>query len=274
VADIVGVHGIWCDQDTGPGTQHTWTEWLRIGLTENHHPDPNSVTVRVAYYGHLYNDGKGVATTEVGESVELDEFEQEILTAMSAEAGVTAETAGAKLGLPAGVQALLLGLVNTPWFGNVTTSGVLWLVRQLRRYFTDAEFRASVYREIEIAMAEDTQVVVGHSLGSVAAFEALRAHPEWPAHTLITLGSPLGLPGVMRRLSPPLGSDDRWPGSVRTWVNVSAKQDPVALVKRLRHVYDGRIGDRIVRNTLFGGHDATQYLRNVHTAKALIDALR
>jgi hypothetical protein len=273
VADIIGVHGIWCDQATGPKTLETWTRRIRVGLAENHYPNPDSVSVCVAYYGHLYTDGKGIADEITAENVELDEFELEILTAMAAEAGVVATSGDAKFGLPSGVQALLLGLTKTPYFGRRATDAVIWLIRQVRRYFSDAELRRKIHEEIETAMADDTKVVIGHSLGSIAAYEALRAHPEWPARTLITLGSPLGLPGIMRRLSPPLAPDDRWPGSVTTWVNVAAREDPVALVKHLRPVYDNRVRDRSARNTIIRGHDATQYLRTVHTAQALRDAL-
>lgn len=271
MADIVGVHGIWCDQQTEPRISRSWTERVRVGLSENHHPDPDSVTVALAYYGHLFTDGKGVEA--VSDDVELDEFEQELLTAMAARAGVLAPGADSKFGLPGPVVGLLSGLANMPYFGTVSTAGVLWLVRQLRRYFGDSGFRAAVHAEIEFAMAEDTKVVIGHSLGSVAAYEALRAHPEWPARTLITLGSPLGLPGLRRRLSPPLTPDTRWPGSVTTWVNVAANEDPVALVRKLGPIYDERIRDLPARNTIIRGHDVTQYLRTYHTARALLDAL-
>ncbi|MFD8967973.1 hypothetical protein ACFV0C_23770 [Streptomyces sp. NPDC059568] len=47
-------------------------------------------------------------------------------------------------------------------------------------------------------------VIVAHSLGSVIAYEALCAHPDWPDLTLVTLGSPLAVRGVVfDRLAPP-----------------------------------------------------------------------
>ena len=42
-------------------------------------------------------------------------------------------------------------------------------------------------------MDDGTEVIVAHSLGSVVAYEALCAHPEWPVRNLVTLGSPLGI---------------------------------------------------------------------------------
>ena len=46
-------------------------------------------------------------------------------------------------------------------------------------------------------------MLVGHSLGSVVAYEALCANPEWPVRMLVTLGSPLGIPNlIFDRLEP------------------------------------------------------------------------
>jgi pimeloyl-ACP methyl ester carboxylesterase len=78
-------------------------------------------------------------------------------------------------------------------------------------------------------------VLIGHSLGSVVAYEALCAHPEWAVHTFVTLGSPLGIRNlIFDYLRPPpkdgLGS---WPGSIRRWANISDRGDVVALVKGL-----------------------------------------
>ena len=58
---------------------------------------------------------------------------------------------------------------------------------------TDPVIRAEVQRRIAAGVAENTHVVVGHSLGSVIAYEALCAHPEWPVRALVTLGSPPGI---------------------------------------------------------------------------------
>ncbi len=47
------------------------------------------------------------------------------------------------------------------------------------------------------------RAVLAHSLGSVAAYEALWAHPDLRVELLVTLGSPLGMPDVVfDRLDP------------------------------------------------------------------------
>ena len=59
--------------------------------------------------------------------------------------------------------------------------------------------------------------MVGHSLGSVVAYEALCAHPEWPVRALVTLGSPLGIRNlIFDRLvpAPAAGDSGRGAGDV------------------------------------------------------------
>jgi hypothetical protein len=74
-------------------------------------------------------------------------------------------------------------------------------------------------------------VVIAHSLGSVVAYEALRAYPDLSVDLLITIGSPLGMAGVVfERLAgcpdSPLGNR---PPTVRRWVNVADPGDIVAV---------------------------------------------
>src|SRR5207249_10502663 len=58
-----------------------------------------------------------------------------------------------------------------------------------------------------------TRVVIGHSLGSIVAYEALCKHPEWQIDTFVTLGSPLGIQRlVFDALVPrPEGGHGAWP---------------------------------------------------------------
>ena len=57
-------------------------------------------------------------------------------------------------------------------------------LQQVRRYVVDLTVRRAVQDRIAARVGEDTRVVVGHSLGSVVAYEALCAHPGWPVRAL------------------------------------------------------------------------------------------
>jgi len=115
------------------------------------------------------------------------------------------------------------------------------------------------------AITGDTRVVVAHSLGSVVAYEALCAHPEWPVTDLVTLGSPLGVPHiVLHRLVPPVGT---WPHVTR-WVNVTDSGDFVALRPILRDVYGDRVVDVEIANGM-SAHQVERYLTAAPTGAAV-----
>ena len=127
------------------------------------------------------------------------------------------------------------------------------------------------------AVEENTRVLVGHSLGSVVAYEALCANPGWPVRMLVTLGSPLGIPNlIFDRLDPaPLPAADarpgprgRWPGKGRMWVNVADEGDVVALVKDLCGAFGPGVDCCVVDNGATA-HDAKPYLTAVETGQAI-----
>ncbi len=77
-------------------------------------------------------------------------------------------------------------------------------------------------------------VLIAHSMGTIVAYDVL-SNPSYgvSVDSLLTIGSPLGLPPVMRRLRSDGGGRPglcRTPEGVRgRWVNFSDLEDPVAL---------------------------------------------
>jgi pimeloyl-ACP methyl ester carboxylesterase len=135
-----------------------------------------------------------------------------------------------------------------------------------------------VLQRVDEALSSDTEVLIGHSLGSVIAYEYLcEFHPE-SVKMLVTLGSPLGIQNLIfhRLTPPPVEGKGQWPGAV-TWVNVADLNDKVALCKELADLYPGPqsnvVDDRLVDN---GNkpHDIVRYLNSAQTGSALYDTLR
>jgi hypothetical protein len=96
----------------------------------------------------------------------------------------------------------------------------------------DAPARAQARDHVASTIADRrARVVIAHSLGTVVAYEALHAHPGLQVDLLVTLGSPLALPGaVFDRLHPrPSSGVGRRPSNVRRWVNISDYGDPIAI---------------------------------------------
>jgi hypothetical protein len=142
-------------------------------------------------------------------------------------------------------------------------------VDQVGHYFGDTAVRAELQARVAGAIGADTRVVVAHSLGSIVAYDCMRAHPEWTIDTLVTLGSPLGNATLV--LSK-LERDPSWPGNIRRWVNITAPTDQVCAGTQLAPIYDARIEDVVVDNG-HRGHDPEPYLCARVTGAALRHAL-
>lgn len=139
----------------------------------------------------------------------------------------------------------------------------LWTVRQVRKYLLDARLKAQV-DEITAAAAAGATVLIGHSLGSVVAYEFLRQHPGHSVRLLVTLGSPLGLRMVRDRL--PAGKP-----AVPSWVNIRDPHDPVTAAGTLSRWYPVTREPRA--NNAFDAHSAERYLNFKATGEALKDFL-
>jgi hypothetical protein len=214
---------------------------------------------------------------------DLDPFERDLLAewwgaAARTDAAVIAPAARSlALRTPGNVQGALRALAGSHFFASLGERALLGDLRQVRDYFHGPEIRRQAWQRVSETVGDDTRVLVGHSLGSVVAYEALSANPEWPVRMLVTLGSPLGIPNlIFDRLQPaPLPTADaqpgprgRWPGSGRAWVNVADQGDVVALVKDLRRGFGPGVDSWIVDNGATA-HDARPYLTAVQTGRAI-----
>src|SRR5690606_3623176 len=129
-----------------------------------------------------------------------------------------------------------------PFFGRLVARPQLRLtMREVLRYFNDEDGIASEIRSLlktvlrEAWRADESVLLIGHSLGSVIAYDALwelsRAERD-PRRVdlLITLGSPLATRFIRRSLR---GADrhgeERFPANVSRWINFAAKGEKIAL---------------------------------------------
>lgn len=169
------------------------------------------------------------------------------------------------------------GLGHVPVLGAVAERMAVWFLVQVRRYLGEEGVRNFAQEALRDQITAETRVLVGHSLGSVVAYEVLCADPNLPVRTLVTLGSPLGVRAVRSRLQPPV-VDGRgaWPMGLERWVNIADKADAVALKKRLDPIFgqdDGNVEDVEVFNGA-GMHDVEKYLTSRKTGKAIWSGLK
>lgn len=86
-------------------------------------------------------------------------------------------------------------------------------------------------------------VVLGHSLGSIIAYNVLRRldPAQFQVPLFVTIGSPLGLDEVQDLLRQWTGGNLPFPSCVGRWVNVADRLDPVALDGDISNDFEGHI---------------------------------
>ena len=163
--------------------------------------------------------------------------------------------------------------------GRLTKLFVAVCFREVARYLAadDAPARARARDHVAATIADRrARVVIAHSLGTVVAYEALHAHPGLQIDLLVTLGSPLALPGaVFDRLHPPprSGTGQR-PANVSRWVNISDHGDPIAILRPFTKWFPSVDLDLTESTGLFDFHRAARYLACASLAATLQPVLK
>jgi len=187
-----------------------------------------------------------------------------------------------------------------PWLIDLVANPAMKTTLQdARRYFRDDDGRATKIRqrvaeELTAATATGRRIMlIGHSLGSVIAFDALwelsrRESNDVRVDEFVTLGSPLGLNFVQHRM---LGAREhgerRYPDNIRRWTNLSAIGEMTSLDRSmaddfapmLRAGLVESITDHTDLQTYFRGplglnvHRCYGYMANMATGRVIVDWL-
>jgi hypothetical protein len=169
------------------------------------------------------------------------------------------------------VQAILRALDKHG--GGVSQAALESFTRDVFLYTTRAGVRDEIDQIVSSELTEEPTVVVGHSLGSVVAYNVLRSdrrHLRVPL--FVTVGSPLGIRAIRDQLRPL-----RSPSPVEAWYNAFDTSDVVAL-----YPLDGTnfpVTPDIenyarVKNHTENRHGISGYLDDAAVAKRILGALR
>ncbi|WP_405985210.1 hypothetical protein [Streptomyces sp. NBC_00872] len=279
---VVLVHGIAQELKGADTLLADWYPALCDGLALADGVGVARQEVAMAFYGDLFRPSghRALGLPELDASDVQDGLERDLLlqwweSASAYETRVAGSDATARVRTPYLVQRALDALSHSSFFAGLSEHLMISSARQVRRYFSEPEIRAAVQDRLARQVTVRTEVIVAHSLGSVIAYEALCARPDWPDLTLVTLGSPLAVRGVVfdRLAPPPTGGLARWPIPVKAWINVADRGDAVALVKRLAPSFGGRVADVTVHNGA-RAHDVRPYLTARETGQAIGRALK
>jgi hypothetical protein len=281
MARVLCVHGIGNQIAGERMLLARWYPALIDGLNRASHPPLARQEVNMAFYGDLFRpDGEWLAVGDPQYTAAdvMPGIEEELLLAWWRAAASVDERVAPPDGdtlarTPGSVQAALRQLSRARFFADLALRVLVFDLKQVRRYLTDPETRAAVQQRVAAAIGPETRVVVAHSLGSVAAYEALCAMPDHNVRALVTLGSPLGIANlVFDRLTPaPLQGQGHWPGPAElVWTNIADRGDVVALEKDLRPLFGHQLRNALVHNGAHA-HDVTSYLTDGLTGTAIAE---
>jgi hypothetical protein len=130
-------------------------------------------------------------------------------------------------------------------------------------------------------------LLIAHSMGSIIAFDVLsKSESDISVNTLITIGSPLGIPAIKQKLLAESNDTEKLhtPDSVRyKWCNFSDPEDRVAFDHDLNDdflpnsngvsPYDQEIYNDYIMNGERNAHKAYGYLRTAPVADAIAEFL-
>jgi hypothetical protein len=144
---------------------------------------------------------------------------------------------------------------------------------EISRYFDNTDNVAQKIRDLfkltlrPMLENQDEVLVIGHSLGSVIAYDTLwelsRKDGVKGKVDLLTLGSPMGMHYIQRRLQ---GMNDgrnkkSYPDLIRKWINLSAEGDVTALSRNFNECFHPMLDQGLVESIEDHCHGIYNYFR-------------
>lgn len=270
MAEIVLVHGIDQQQKSADKLESAWLPALAGGVRDAGFADvadriwrnagkPGSIETRMAFYGSLFlmpgqqGDDPAEFTSEEAQFAQALALEwlkhaagraskQRIRETGELELAYVTRQMGTEQGAGNVVRGAIGSLSKISWFApfgmGFAERFVNRSLAQVTRYLTDDTIRSAALESVSKLIGPETKILIGHSLGSVIAYEAAHLMNK-PLPLLLTLGSPLGLQTIVyQRLRPqPPG----FPPAVRRWVNIADRDDFIAAEPDLEGLFHAGI---------------------------------
>jgi len=284
MARILVVHGIGNTFSGEMELRGHWHRALSDGLLRvGHQPLPPEEDCYCPFYGDVFRPGAPLGTGREPTVDDLDESDDQrmLVDAVWRAAAETdpdvprPEEYGETLfRSPRFIERALNSLARSKFLTDLVPLQFLGDLEQVVHYLNDAGTRARILNRVFPHLGAETKVMIGHSLGSVVAYEALCAQPVQGV-TFVSLGSPLGIRNVVfDKLTPPPSAKGRgfWPSGVSAWINVAARGDIVAAQKELSALFGARVTDVLI-DSGWHAHDSARYLNAAQTGAAIARAL-
>jgi hypothetical protein len=205
MAVIVLVHGIDQQQKSADKLESEWLPALAGGVRTAGFSDladrlwraagtPGGVETRMAFYGNLFlapgqqGDEAPPFTpdeAELAEALALEWLrhaatratEEKVRETGARELAYVTRQMGVEQGMGSIVRSAIGSLTRFSWFAPFGMAFaerfVYRALTQVTRYFTDETIRSATLESVNQLIGADTKVVIGHSLGSVVAYETV-----------------------------------------------------------------------------------------------------
>ena len=200
MAAVVGVHGIAQQFRGGYQLGTVWFDGLRDGLAvAGYEPVASALAptdIRVAFFGDLFRPPGAKAggeppymPTDVEPGLERDLLETWYEAAVQQDLSLAPPQQAKGPGRMA-AQMMLNGVLRCRTFAGVAQRALIGNLKQVTRFLADSSVKAQVLAKVHEKVDDSTRVVIGHSLGSVVAYEYLCRYRPSSVELLVTLGSP------------------------------------------------------------------------------------
>ncbi len=286
--NLVFVHGRAQEGKDPVQLQKDWMDALAYGMARANVTLPAGTAVKFPYYGDTLkkmvdqvNAPLGLQINPKGPNPDSEaELRGEMILEIAEAAGIDDADIRNELGnepFPKGpenwgwVQAALRTLDRIE---GVNSGFVDRFTRDVYVYLTNGNVRLAIDGIVNKEIDQDACVVVAHSLGTVVAHNVLAARTATSViPKLITIGSPLGIRGIKRKLDKPI----RHPANVTGWFNAYDERDVVALVPLDAanfNVTPAIVNKNDVQNFTDNRHGISGYLSDPVVAATIVKALR
>lgn len=287
MARIVGVHGIRQSMTSQAQLTDDWSRALNRGLSELGRPSLPAGALELPHWTGLLARGAnhlGPEEDPFDAAAPLSEEEADFVATALEEVvrqedlALVQQLGLQTLGLPQLWPARVTRLVMAYDRRFPRGGGKLFVsaMREVRIYLYEPDLAARVRALVASAFDASISVVLGHSLGSVIAYDLLRRGEIVPdrrsVRTLVTCGSPLAIPSVRRGLNISDGEPLKLPGDT-AWINVFDPGDFVTGGMGLSTL-SPEITDAEVSNGVADPHSAFRYLRTAPVALTIADDSR
>lgn len=289
---LVFVHGRAQEHKDAAALKSEWLTALREGLSRSGMRDPLSEeTIRFPYYGQtLYDLAQEKSPEEVARVIvkgdNADEAQRAFMRAILLEVKDKAGISDAQLAEIAGQEVVQKGVLNWEWVQGIlkaidryvpfgSGASIALATYDVYQYLTNPGIRDEIETGIKQAMQPGVPtVVVSHSLGTVVAYNLLRREGKsnrWMVPLFITLGSPLAVTMIKKRLAP-----NKHPECVDKWFNAMDERDVVALYPldaKNFPISPSIQNKQDVQNQTENRHGISGYLNDPEVAKRIYEAL-